>query len=831
MPVRFDPNKKELVVGVRDLAAAIAELEGVSSDSLASGGGYLPGRGSIGGQIHRITQEEAGATDPQYHREVFLKGNYRIDDYTVSLQGRLDALYRRDDVWIAQEIKTVAVPPHIFERLSIDSLTGFRNQLLIYLHLLHSRNGSTLIDKGNDDLAQSRELIAVGELLLVNLYDRKHKALPVIASDLSVSDLVHEGLGWILRGVLEEHARKQNLKRLSRKVRFPHRAYRPFQKEMVGRVRDGIEAGRRVLLSAPTGSGKTAAALTPTLRHALKNGHRLFIVTSKTTQQWLIWKSLQLFRDHGVPFRAVLLRAKEKLCPEPVMICHESVCKYCRDLPIGSDARDMYSRIWEYGMVDADVVTAIALEYEVCPFELSLALAYQADVIVGDYNYVFDPAVSLQRLQPEDWSNTILLVDEIHNLYQRGRDIFSPELPRSLITRCRKELVGHRSRSDIPTSLIRGLGKWLNRLDKQFRELAERGQLEYPGMSSHLVELDKAWWQELADDLESLIVRYLLEIRIRELFPQENPLLELYWALSRFVGGFSLEDDTYRIALDNTLAQRLKIYCLDPSGPIGALLNRSRAVVGLSATLQPVEFFMTVLGLDEMETDVLSFPSAFPPENRLMLVIGSVSTRYRFRQQFATEIGDIISRIVAGKPGNYLVFFPSYSYLRMVEPHVKSPGFRRVIQEPGLTEEQRVLIMRVLTQDQPVLMFSVQGGIFSEGMDYPGKSLIGGIVIGPGLPQVSFETELLREYYDRTRSQGFEFAYLYPGMSRVIQSAGRVIRSPEDRGIIILVGERFTKPQYTDLFPSDWYDRHPEELNISDWEKAIDDFWATEAVQ
>jgi len=828
MPIRFDPDKKELVVGVRDLAAAIAELEGVASDSGGAWRGYLPGRGMIGGDVHRTTQAEAGASDPQYLREVHLRGTYRIEGYDVTLQGRLDALFRRDEEWVAQEIKTVAMPPHTFQRLSVDDLTGFQYQLWIYLHLLNDSNDNATVRKGKGAIALPEQPVRLGELLLVNLYDRQQKALPVVADKEPIAELVRGGLESILRDLLAEHARKQELKRLSRKIRFPHRAYRPFQKEMVAGVKQGVEGGRRVLLSAPPGSGKTAAALTPTLRHSLDDGHRLFVVTSKTTQQWLIWKSLRSFREHGIPFRAVLLRAKEKLCPEPVMLCHESVCKYCRDLPAGADARDMFSRIWDYGMVDADVVTGVAREYEVCPFDLSVALAYQADVIVGDYNYVFDPSVWLQRFQPEDWSNTILFVDEIHNLYPRGRDIFSPELPRNLISRCRKELIGHRSRADLPVSMVRSLGKWLNRLDKEFADLAERGRLEYPGMAAHLVELDRDLWRELLADLESQIVRYLLEIRIRELFPQENPLLELYWTLSRLVDGLSLEEGTYQIALDQSKPQRLKVHCLDPSGPIGLVLKRSKAVVGLSATLQPVEFFMTVLGLDEKDTDVLSFPSAFPAENRLIVVIGSVSTRYRYRQRFAKDIGDIISRIIAKKAGNYLVFFPSYSYLRMVEPYVQAPGFRSVIQESGMTEDRRVQMVELLQGDQPVLMYTVQGGIFSEGMDYPGRSVIGGIVIGPGLPQVSFETELLREYYDRTRSQGFEFAYLYPGMSRVIQSAGRVIRSPEDRGIIVLVGERFTQSPYIDLFPRDWYDRNPLEITIADWEHAIQEFWTGE---
>ena len=825
MPVRFDPEKKELVVGVGDLVAAIVDMEGSTSESLGSWRGYVPGRGRLGGDIHRSTQREAGAADPDYLREVFLRGLFKISGYEIVLQGRLDALFRRNGEWVAQEIKTVAMPSQAFQRLSGDDLKGFEYQLLTYLYLMDQSGDDITVRKGKSTVTGLDGQVQRGELLLVNLYDQGRREFPVSFGEAETAEFVQAGLECILRNVLEEYERKQELKLLSKNIRFPHRKYRPFQKEMAGGVRKGLSGGRRILLTAPTGSGKTAAALTPTLRHVMKNGFRLFIVTSKTTQQWLMWTSLKVFRKQGVPFRGVLLRAKEKLCPEPVMICHESVCKYTRELPTGEAARDMFSRLWNHGMLDPDLISEMAMEYEVCPFELSLALAYQADVIVGDYNYVFDPSVMLQRFLPEDWANTVLMVDEIHNLYPRGREIYSPELPRHLIQRSRKELVGNRSQSGIPAALARNIGKWLGKLDKQFKDLAERGRLEYPDMAVHSVELDVEIWEKLLGDLESLVVRYLLEIRIRELFPQENPLVELYWSLSKFVSGFGLEEGTYQIVLEQSRPQRLKIHCLDPSGPIGYHLNRTKAMVGLSATLQPVEFFMTVLGLAEDDTDVLAFPSAFPPENRLVAVVGNVSTRYRYRSQFLKDIGDIISRIIDKKRGNYLVFFPSYGYLRAVESFVMSPGYFRVFQEPGLSEEQRIQMVDFLKGDRPVLMFAVQGGIFSEGMDYPGQSVIGGIVVGPGLPQVSYETELLREYYDRTRSQGFEFAYLYPGMSRVIQSAGRVIRSPKDRGIIVLVGERFTKPPYNEMFPEEWC-YGDSGLEITDWEQAIEEFWS-----
>jgi DNA excision repair protein ERCC-2 len=363
-------------------------------------------------------------------------------------------------------------------------------------------------------------------------------------------------------------------------------------------------------------------------------------------------------------------------------------------------------------------------------------------------------------------------------------------------------------------------------LEKQFKELLERGQLEFPDIPSHPVELDRTWWETLQQDLETLVIRYLLEMRVQELFPHTSPILEMFWTLSRFVKGFLLDDNTYRVILEHNRPQRLKIHCLDPSGPIGSILNRSPAMVGLSATLQPVEFFQTVLGLKNDGTEILEFPSPFPSENRLLLVIGNVSTRYRYREQFTTAIGDIISQIVTIKKGNYLLFFPSYRFMRSVAQHVISPEYQRIIQEPGLTEDQRVETMESLKGDQPILMFTVQGGIFSEGIDYPSQSIIGGIVIGPGLPQVSVEVEMLREYYDLTRSQGFEFAYLYPGMSRVIQSAGRIIRDPKHRGIIVLIGEQFTQSPYKDLFPKDWYDHDPSELIATDWEQAITEFWS-----
>jgi DNA excision repair protein ERCC-2 len=825
MPIRLDPDKKELTVGVKDLVYAMFESDGLRSDPLKIGQGYLPGRGAMGGEVHRSIQSQGGVGNSDYFPEVMLRGVFPIEDYQVVLQGRLDALFRRDGDWVAQEIKSVAMSPGMFGKLDVDNLVSFQRQLQIYMYLLNGEHGSVVISSRRKALDLPQEQVQLGELLLINLYDRQQRSFPLGGDLDGVAELILGGLELLLREELEEYQRKQELKELARKIRFPHRKYRPFQKEMSLGIQEGISKGNCVLVSAPTGSGKTAAALTPILKSICSNKLRLLCVTSKTTQQWLIWQSLQDFRNQGIPFRGVLIRAKEKLCPQPVMICHESACDSAGVFPVGQEARDLFSRSWELGMLDPETITSIAQEAGVCPFELTLALAYQADVIVGDYNYMFDPAVSLQRFQPEDWANSVLLIDEIHNLYPRGRDIFSPELPRNLIQQCRKELREQRSRADIPAGLVGSIGKWLGKLDKRFRELADRGRLEYPNMATHPVELDVEWWQGMLQELETLLVRYLMEIRARELFPRDNPLVELYWALSKFVDGFSLEEDTYETALEQSRPQRLQIICLDPSSPIGSRLRLPKAAVGLSATLKPVEFFQAVLGLPEDTTTVLDFPSPFPTEHRLVTVVGSVSTRYRYRQRYYREIGDIISRIVAKKFGNYLLFFPSYGFLRAVEPFVEVSDYLRVVQTPGLDEDQRAEMVDMLRSDRPVLMLTVMGGIFSEGIDYAGHSVMGGIIVGPGLPQVSYETEKLREYYHRTRSQGFEFAYLYPGMSRVIQSAGRVIRSSKDRGNIVLIGERFTQQPYMDLFPEDWYNREPRELINPDWEQAIAGFW------
>lgn len=825
MPIRLDPDKKELTVGVRDLMYAMSESDGLRSDQLWIGQGYLPGRGSMGGNVHRLIQSKGGIENSDYFSEVMLRGVFPIADYQVILQGRLDALFRRDGEWVAQEIKSVAMSPGVFGKLDVDDLVSFQRQLQIYMYLLNGKHGAVVVSSRRKALDLPQGQVQLGELLLINLYNRQQRSFPFGGDLDGVKELIFGGLELLLREELEEYQRKQELKELTDKIRFPHRKYRPFQNEMSQGIQEGISKGNCVLVSAPPGSGKTAAALTPILKFVFSNKYRLICVTSKTTQQWLIWQSLQDFHDQGIPFRGVLIRAKEKLCPQPVMMCHESVCDYAGVFPTGQEARDLFSRLWEHGMLDPETITSIAKEVGVCPFELTLALAYQADVIVGDYNYMFDPSVWLQRFQPEDWSNSVLLVDEIHNLYSRGRDIYSPILPRNLIRQCRKEIREYRSRADIPARLAGSLGKWLGILDKQFQELADRGRLEYPNMVVHPVELDTTWWQDMFQDMESLVVRYIMEIRARELFPQENPLMELYWALSKFVAGFSLEDETYETALVQSHPQCLKIICLDPSGPIGSRLKLPNAAVGLSATLKPIEFFQAVLGLPEDTTSILEFPSPFPPENRLMVVVGSVSTRYRYRERYYREIGDIITKIVARKSGNYLLFFPSFGFLKAVESFVDAPEYLRVMQTPGLDEDQRVKMIDILRHDSPVLFFTVMGGIFSEGVDYAGYSVIGGIIIGPGLPQVSYETEKLREYYHRTRSQGFEFAYLYPGMSRVIQSAGRVIRRSEDRGIVVLIGERFTQQPYRDLFPEDWCDKDPRELCDPEWEKAIEEFW------
>ena len=455
--------------------------------------------------------------------------------------------------------------------------------------------------------------------------------------------------------------------------------------------------------------------------------------------------------------------------------------------------------------------------------KLSLDVAAEADVIIGDYNYVFDPGAYLRRFfQDGPYDDCILIIDEAHNLYARARDYYSPTLNQRRV----RQLLDHCA--DEPAMLFRDFESVFQALDEIFPQLYEEA-LEPPSAGVYTpVSPPLQQLAALRQQLESVMVDYVIYRRRMGHEPGGDPIQDFYYAFQRLCDVLALGGDEFEYLYAHDAENAVfKILCKDASRFLRQRLDGFHSVIAMSATLTPFAFYQDVLGFPTERTFAVELPSPFPTDNRCIVTIPQVSTTYRDRQRDAPKVAEIIETIVAQRQGHYCAFFPSFAYLRQVRAYLKTPPERLLVQLENMSERDRAWMLQQLERDpsEALLMLAVQGGIFAEGVDYPGDMLIGAIIIGPGLPRFDVEQELIRAYYDERYDNGFAYAYLYPGMNRVIQSAGRVIRSATDIGVIALVGKRFTYRNYADCLPSHWYAESPRELAARQYRQRLQAFW------
>ena len=573
-------------------------------------------------------------------------------------------------------------------------------------------------------------------------------------------------------------------------------------------VEHALQEGRHLLVSAPAGVGKTTAALYPVLKYALAHDKRVFFVTSKNTQQQIVLETLRrmLLASAAHP-NAVFFRARENMCINDIYACREEFCPHLRDFHAKLAATGIADRLLAQRLITPDAMMEAGRGTSLCPFELALIEAEQTDAIVCDYNYVFDPQVYFRRFFLEaDYSNAILVIDEAHNLVQRAMEYYSPSLSRQQIRDLKKNL------RHIEPSLARDLREFLEEIQDFFRSQTRPQGDEYTQLDEseanqdkYLIPSPRAFFEKLKPTFSKLSMRHLLDKTTSGRAIPDDPVDEFFAAFGQFCVVLAMEGEEFSYVYDTTGGEALKIVCKDPSRQLALRLEGFHSVIAMSATLAPMEFYRQVLGFASERTDQVSFPSPFPKENRRIVVVPTVSTTFRARAAHYWKIANVIATTAASRLGNYMALFPSYDFMRGVVGRIPDGPWEVLVQEPKMTEQQRLNLLNALKDPQPPkLIFAVQGGLFAEGVDYPGETLSGVIIISPALPQVSFERELMRQYYEDRHGKGFEFAYLYPGMNRVIQSVGRLIRSETDRGVAVLVCQRFAQTQYSTLFPPDW---------------------------
>ena len=800
MAIRLDYTTRTLWLSIGDLLGA-ASFPG--SLQLAPA---LRSRTAMGRSAHVVHQTAQQTVQPSYRAEVTIHHQRQVDDFTVHIRGRIDGLYDDGPIRIVEEIKSLLIPAETFAQVTLENYPAYALQLSLYLYLLK----------------QETDIPLRGHLVLINLADDQRTVL-IVEPD---ADAIEKHLTRQIRAIIArfEARRLRAERRQPAALRFPFSETRPHQDHLMEQVRLAIQDQSCVLLSAPTGIGKTVATLYPALEHALQHGLRVFFVTAKTTQQQLAIDTLEQIAPQASGSNVVHLRAKEKSCLNDVYYCHESMCPYAKDYASKLERAHVVDDLLALPIIGPAQFADAGQRHEVCPFELSLDVALEADVIVGDYNYVFDPSAYLRRFfQDGTYDNCILIIDEAHNLYTRGRDYYSPTLQqrrvRQLIDYCQTELA----------QLFRDFEAFFQALDRLFPELHDSA-LDTPSTGVPvLVTPPLEQFSVLRQQLEALMIDYVIYRRRMGHEPSGDLLQEFYYAFQHFCDVLALDGDEFsHLYIHNPNEAIFKILCKDASRFLHARLQGFHSVIAMSATLTPFPFYQDVLGFPDDRTFTVEFPSPFPATNRCIMTIPDVMTTYRERQRHAPKVAQMIETIVAQRAGNYGVFFPSFDYLRQVRAYLQAPPHRLIEQTASMRETERMHVLQRLrhADDEPLLLLAVQGGIFAEGVDYPGTLLIGAIIVGPGLPRFDTEQELIRAYYEDRYESGFAYAYLYPGLNRVIQSAGRVIRSETDTGIIALIGKRFSYGNYSGLFPSHWYDHSPRELITRNYQKTLQHFWA-----
>lgn len=747
-----------------------------------------------GVKIHRKLQKEAGET---YEKEVFLKTTVELDDIQLTIEGRADGIFQKDGLYYIDEIKTSE--PR-FEDLEQEQVDLFFHQARVYAYIYCHKQKLTEINLQLTYFQTTEEQIT-----------RKMEYQTIEQLDEFFKKLIADYEEWLIFRENWRTVRNASLMAL----KFPHDNYRKGQRELAVAAYKTIKTKQKLFAEAPTGTGKTVSTLFPTLKAiGEESGERVFYLTAKTITRQVAEDAMVAFNDAGAEAKSVTLTAKDKICFLDETTCNPDQCPY---------ANGYYDRIneglWDLlnheNQITREVIETYAKKHTLCPFELSLDVSLWCDVIIGDYNYLFDPTVYLRRFFEEEKNeDNIFLIDEAHNLVNRSREMYSAELSyrgaKNVYTIVPKEF----------KKLRRRINKLLKEFDK-IQELSNEDSWDYHHQKVPAESLITAGYQ-----LSEVIQEWLAE------YPEhaiQETILPFYFDLLHFLKISEFYDDHYETTVEKTYHDFvIKEFCIDPSLFLEQSLDKGRSSLLFSASFSPLSYYQETLG--GKESLAYRLPSPFPEENQQVLIANYIETTYRKREESSPRLVETINQFISGKKGNYFVFFPSYQYLDQTAAVFKEryPEVRLLIQETVMNETERETFLANFKIDpaETLVAFCVLGGIFSEGIDLKGTRLIGSMIVGVGLPQMNHEQELIKEYYNEKDNLGFAYAYQLPGMNKVLQAAGRVIRDTTDEGIVVLADRRFATRNYRQLFPNHWHGAKNVN-NVNELSSEIHRFWTT----
>lgn len=826
-------NTKGIIkISVRNLVEFILREGDIDN---RHGKGASPEAMHEGSRIHRKIQRKKGAN---YHAEVPLKIAIEEDAYTLVIEGRADGIMidstGEQEISLADNFNHIKLNQDM--HVTVDEIKGIYQKLDTLDAPIGVHRAQAMCYAYIYALQHDLDRITV-QMTYCNLdtEDIRYFTEDFTFTDLAewFSKLIGEYKKWADFQFAWRNLRQASIKKLE----FPYE-YRKGQKELAAGVYRTIARGKNLFIQAPTGVGKTISTVFPAVKAVGEGlGDKIFYLTAKTITGTVAKEAFELLRTKGYQAKVVWITAKEKLCMCDEMDCNPVHCRYAKG-HYDRVNEAVYRLLQKEDVFTREVLLEQAEAYTVCPFELCLDVATWADAIICDYNYVFDPNVYLKRFFAEGIKgDDIFLVDEAHNLVERSREMYSAVIYKEDFLMIKKKIRHYNEK------LASDFDK-CNRILLEYKRDCEKYVI-YDNIGNLIFAL-----MRLASNLDEFLQK-MTE------FPERKEVSEFYLNLRNFINMYELVDEHYVIYSEHEEDGRfkLKLYCVDPSRNLQERIDKGNATIFFSATFLPIQYYKNLLSTKKDNYAVYA-ETTFSEEQRLLLISNDVSSKYtrRNRMEFL-RIAEYIRAAVQTKTGNYMVFFPSYKMMQQVyevfcemdcvisgekeelenvQQESQSDGKHScnifaILQKSGMKEEEREAFLRAFSEEASqkrkgsLAAFCVLGGIFGEGIDLKNEQLIGAIIVGTGLPQISNEREILMNYYEKRSGEGFDYAYRYPGMNKVLQAAGRVIRTATDVGVIALLDERFLQSDYKGLFPREW--ENYAVCSVESAEQYIRKFW------
>jgi len=732
-------------------------------DNRFSGGA----RAIEGIRAHQRIQDDNAKIYENYEKEVHLTYEFELEKSLINIEGRADGIIIEKDRIIIEEIKSTyknfayiddSNEVHWAQAKVYALIYGKKNKLQeIYIRLSYMQL----------------------ETAEVKSFDKK---FDIYELEKFTMNVLYEYEEFSILIFKQKAIRDESIKIL----KFPFEQYREGQQKLINISYQTIREKEMLFAQAPTGIGKTISTIFPAAKALGEGiGDRIIYLTAKTINRDVAEDTFEKLRQKGLKFKSIIITAKEKICTNHTFDCNPEKCIY---------AKEYYSKVKNAILyilkseerISSEILKKYAERYKICPFELSLDLSLYCDGIIGDYNYIFDPRASLEIILES--KGNIVLIDEAHNLIDRSRNMYSASLYKSQMLKCKKLTKGRLNK------LHSVLGK-INDYFVDLRNECDHQDVQwfYEGKSPK--ELDK-YLQIYLKESEEILVR-------GNKFEGYEDILQLYFDVNTFVSTMQLYDENYMTCIEkDTQELKLTLYCVNPAKNLREYLSKCYSVIFFSATISPIKYYISMLGGHD-ETYRLKLPSPFRKEN-LKVSVSPINIRYTHRERTLKLVKNKIIDFIAESVGNYIVFSPSYAYMELLWNEMNKcdiKEFQLIKQKQNMSEEEKSDFLQNFKTNSNLLMFCVLGGMFSEGIDLPGEQLIGSIIVGVGYPMIAMKNEIIKNFYGEN---GYDYAYVFPGINKVQQAVGRVIRTETDTGRVLLIDDRYVTNKYKMLLPNEW---------------------------